>query len=204
MNYSPVMHILHQTLIVGILNVLIFCIKFYGCFELHIALCVLGLKEMSVNLTENVFVIFYQCIIIIIFFLQCNWWTSVIERTWINTELSWIMTLMSFLSKSEFVSYLTLSLLLPCLLKQSVFNRNEWAQAERTTHVLNIIGTFLYFENRHKPFSTIILLRFKLTWTEKLACFLFVGFSRFLTSVQQYLQLNAHNNTKHIKRSHMY
>ncbi len=63
MNFSPVMHILHQTLIVGILNVYIFCIKFYGCFELHIALCVLGLKEMSVNLTENALVIFCQDII---------------------------------------------------------------------------------------------------------------------------------------------
>ncbi len=32
---------------------------FYPYFELHIALCgVLGLKEMSVNLTENVLVIF--------------------------------------------------------------------------------------------------------------------------------------------------
>ncbi len=63
MNFSPVMHILHQTLIAGILNVYIFCIKFYGCFELHIALCVLGLKEMSVNLTENALVIFCQDII---------------------------------------------------------------------------------------------------------------------------------------------
>ncbi len=32
-------------------------------FELHIALCVLGLKEMSVNLTENALVIFCQDII---------------------------------------------------------------------------------------------------------------------------------------------
>ncbi len=35
---------------------------FYPYFELHIALCgVLGLKEMSVNLTENVLVIKMFC-----------------------------------------------------------------------------------------------------------------------------------------------